>query len=435
MQKLITFATILFCLTMLFPLFGQGLGPAEGSGQLAGGIGYAKIGDEDYFAVTIRPELAIGKIGFGLNIDLLYNVETGHIRTEDWNETYDYFRILRYIRYGNKRDPIYGRVGALDRTRIGHGFLMNYYTNETANYDNRKIGLALDMDFGTFGFESMTSNLGRMEILGLRAFVRPLRMITDLPIIKNLAFGASYVTDTDPDGNRDTEDDVSALGFDCELPLFNNPMLYSGLYYDYGTITDFGSGQAFGIEAQLKGIAGLFNVYTKFERRLLGEKFVPSFFGAYYEVERYRKEIIPNTAGQDSVVGFYKADMLNGLPEVKGWYGELGAHILGTFEVIGTYQWLDENPDGILHFQAEIPDAVPKISARATYDKRGIKTVKDLSLPNSVAAVGLGYKVNPWMMVYMDYIYTFYEDDMGVLQTQKRIRPSVAFVYNFPVGD
>ena len=109
--------------------------------------------------------------------------------------------------------------------------------------------------------------------------------------------------------------------------------------------------------------------------------------------------------------------------------------MLGALQIVGTYQWLDENPNGMLHIQAEIPDAVPKISARATYDKIGIETIKDISLPNSVAAVGLGYKVNPWVMVYMDYIYTFYENERGELETQKRIKPSVAFVYQFPVGN
>lgn len=425
----------LFCLLFVNPVFSQGLEPAPGNGQLLGGIGYAQIGDEDYFAVTVRPEIAIGKIGIGLNIDLLYNVDTGHIRTEDWNESYDYFRILRYVRYGQKRDPLYMRIGALDRTRIGHGFLMNYYTNETANYDKRKIGLVFDMDLGTFGFETMTSNLGRMEILGLRGYTRPLRLVTDLPIIKNLTFGMSYISDTDPDANRNSDDAVNAFGFDSELPLIKIPMFYTGLYYDYGKIVDFGSGQAFGIEAQLNGIAGLFAVYSKFERRLLGEKFAPTFFGAYYEVERYSKEIQTTPATGDTIIQSYKTDYLNSLTEdVKGWYGELGAHVLGALQLVGTYQWLDDNPNGILHLQAEIPDAVPSIAARATYDKIGIQTAKDISLPNSVAAIGLGYKINPWMMVYMDYIYTFYEDESGALKTQKRIRPSLAFVYNFPVG-
>lgn len=435
MKKKIHLTCVIIFLSIMTMAFGQSWAPEPGNAQLTGGLGYAKIGEEDYLGITFRPELAIGKIGIGLNIDLLYNVETGHIRTEDWNESYDYFRILRYIRYGQKRDPFYARIGALDRARIGHGFLMNYYTNETANYDKRKIGLALDLDLGTFGFETLNSNLGRMEIFGIRGFVRPLHF-SEIPILENLAFGLSYITDIDPDGNRDSDDGVSAIGFDTELPLLKNDLLYTGLYFDYGKILDYGSGKAFGIEAQLHGIAGFFNIYSKFERRLLGEKFTPTFFGAYYEVERYNRDIVQSMTGQDSVIHYYKTDVLNGLTKnVNGWYGELGADILKMLQIVGTYQWLDDNPNGILHLQAEIPNTIPKIAARATYDKVGIQKVKDLSLPNSVAAIGLGYKINPFLVLYMDYIYTFHETEMGKIETQKRIRPSVAFVYNFPIGN
>ncbi|MCI0513988.1 hypothetical protein L0128_12305 [candidate division KSB1 bacterium] len=435
MWKTMKIFTGIFCLLAVNLLFSQGWTPAPGNGQVAGGLGYARIGEDDFVGITIRPELAFGKIGIGLNIDLLYNVDTGHIRTQDWNESYDYFRMLRYVRYGQKQDPFYTRIGALDRTRIGHGFLMNYYTNETANYDQRKIGLVLDIDFGTYGFESMTSNLGRLEIIGLRGYFRPLRLMTEMPIIKDLTFGASYVTDTDPDENRNSDDGISAWSLDTGLPLLNTQLFYTGLYYDFGKIVDFGNGQAFGIEAQLKSPLNIFQVYSKFERRLLGEKFTPTFFGAYYEVERHQKDLVKGIGGQDSVVHHYKTDYLNGLTkEVKGWYGELGADVLGALHIVGTYQWLDDDPNGILHLQAEIPDAVPKIAARATYDKINIQSAKDISLPNSVAAVGLGYKINPWMVLYMDYMYTFYEDDAGNIKTQKRIRPSVAFVYNFPLG-
>lgn len=442
MRRVLIEGVILACLLSVGIVFSQGFYPEPGNGVVTGGFGYARIEDEDFVSFTIRPEIAIGKIGVGLSLDLLYNVETGHIRTEDWNETYDYFRILRYVRYGHKREPVYARVGAFDRARIGHGLLMNYYTNETANYDKRKIGLAFDLDLGTWGFESMTSNLGRLEIIGGRVYTRPLRYVTEMPIIKNLTFGASYIRDDDPDENRDTDDAVSAWGLDSELPLINIPMFYTGLFYDFGHINNYGSGQAFGIEAELKAIAGLFNLYTKFERRLLGKEFIPTFFGPYYEVERYIATgyDIPELKAtvNDSTVITHKAQLLKAHPkyqdETRGWYGELGADVLGAIRVIGTYQWLDEvNNSGLLHLQADVPDAVPKIAFYATYDKDGIETVKDLSLINSVAKIGMGYKINPWIMVSVNYIYTFYEEN-GAIKSQKRIQPGVSFIYNFPLG-
>jgi hypothetical protein len=36
-----------------------------------GGLGFAKIQDETYYAIQFRPEFAFGKIGVGLNVNLL----------------------------------------------------------------------------------------------------------------------------------------------------------------------------------------------------------------------------------------------------------------------------------------------------------------------------------------------------------------------------
>ncbi|MDZ7260732.1 MAG: hypothetical protein ONB05_01240 [candidate division KSB1 bacterium] len=427
MSKHIRLLITVFCLLTTGLAFSQGLGPMPGNGSVAGGLGLTAIDDETYFTINFRPELALGKFGIGLNIDLLYNTQTGHIRTKDWNEDYDYLRLIRYVRYGHKKDKFYTQVGALDAARLGHGFIMNFYTNQ-ASYDQRKIGLALDWDLDYGGFETVTSNLGRLEVIGGRGYVRPLKPFIPIPIIKNLAFGYTYVVDTDPDAYRGTNDDVQAWGLDAELPLVNIPMFYSGLYYDYAKITDFGSGQAYGIEASLKGVAGLFQITAKLERRLLGEKFLPSYFGAFYEVEKY------NISKTDTV---RKTDYLSKIAEdTKGVYGELVGHVLNTIQIVGSFQRLDDTPhSGILHVVAEVPDAVPKIAARATYDKAGIEKVKDLSVDDSIARVGLGYKLKPWLLVYMDYIYSFDKDEeTGKIKTQRRIQPSVSIVYNFPLG-
>ncbi len=231
-------------------------------------------------------DIAIGKFGFGLNVNLLNNTKNGAIRSEDWNESYDWARLIRYIRYGHKRDKFYSRVGTLDAARLGHGFIMNYYTNE-ASFDKRKIGLEFDVDFGTAGFETVTNNLGRFEVFGARAYARPLKPYIDVPLVKDLTFGATYVTDVDPDSRRGTEDGIYSYGLDVELPLIRIPMLNTFTYFDWAKIDSFGSGIAFGIEANLRVIAGVAEVSAKLERRILGKEFIPSYFDAFYEIQRF----------------------------------------------------------------------------------------------------------------------------------------------------
>jgi len=401
-----------------FDMLGAGTETREG--VFNGGVGITTIENETYLTITLHPEIALGKFGIGLNINLLYNTKDGSIRSKDWDESYDYFRMIRYIRYGWKGDKFYTRLGTLDGSRLGHGFIMNYYTNE-AEYDERKVGLVLDADFGQFGFESITSNLGRLEIIGGRCYVRPL-YATNYPVIKNLGFGATYVTDVDPDKNRNSKDGISEWGLDVELPLISTKALWLGIYGDYAKIVDYGSGQAFGGALHLKRLLGLLTLEARLERRILGEKFLASYFDAFYEIDRY----VPPS---------HKEDVLDTTKSCKGIFGQLRGKIINQIELIGNFQRLDDQPkSGILHLGADATKLIPGLALTAAYDKKNIETFKDVrTLDNrSVARVSVGYKIKPYLILYMDYIWSFvFDKDQNRYVSQERYAPRLAFNYNF----
>lgn len=421
-----TLVVMLLCLSFT-NLYSQFPALEGDQGMFYGGLGMATIDDESFLAINLSPELSLGKFGAGLSINLLYNTDNGAIRSVDWDEGYDWARLIRYVRYGHKRDNFYTRVGALDAARLGHGFIMNYYTNQ-ASYDQRKLGLALDYDFGFGGFETVTSNLGRSEIFGGRVFVRPLRSVLPIPILKDIAFGATLVSDVDPDKKRDTGDEVTEYGFDVEVPLLKMPMFDSYAYYDYAKINDYGSGSAVGAQANLTVIAGIAEATARLERRWLGDKFLPSYFNAFYEIERFSPQEDESIFRKDESLALITDD-------VQGVFGELVGHVFNTLHLVGNFQRLDDiKNSGILHLAAEIPDAVPKIAAHATYDRRSIETGKDLFKldDDSVARVGIGYKIKPYLLLFMDYIYTFqFDEEANKYKAQERFEPKVSFVYNF----
>ncbi len=398
--------------------------PEQNTGSFYGAFGMTVIDDQSYITINIAPDIALGKFGVGLNINLLYNTKNGAIRAADWDEDYDWLRLIRYLRYGRKGDNFYTKIGTLDAARIGHGFLMNYYTN-AASYDQRKIGLALDIDFGNWGFESITNNLGRLEIIGGRAYVRPLRPVINIPIIKDLTFGATFITDTDPDHSRSTDDNFNAFGFDIELPLINFDMFKTYTYFDWAKLDTFGSGTAFGIAADWHIFPGIAEITARLERRMLGKEFVPSYFDAFYEIQRYQ-----------SGTGIRKSDALALIQEeTKGVFGELAGHILNTIRLVGNYQRLDDTPDsGILHLAAETKENIPLISIQAAYDKIGVEKFSDLFTldDQSIARVGIGYKIKPYLIMFLDYYYTFrFDEASGKYKAQERFSPRLAFAYNF----
>ena len=440
---LLTLVSLFFGFSALFCQISDGGLAYMGSNSniFYGGVGLTTIdsetGSNTYFNIHLRPELAFGKLGVGLNINLLFDTQSGEIRKEDWDKPEAWLQQIRYIRWGRKFDPLYIKAGTLDAARLGHGSIVNYYSN-AASWDNRKFGAALDVDFGVAGFETMASNFARSELMAGRAYVRPLRMAAPIPVIQNLSIGATYAQDFDPDGHGASEDGVSVYGFDAELPLIKNSTFGLYFYYDWAQIagsdyysaTDksrtFGTGQFAGVAADLGSILGLAEFHAKFERRWLGKEFLPAYFDAFYEVQRYQEG------------GLRKTDMLLGVTEeTTGWFGEFWGKILDDrVRLLGMYAFLDDvSESGALHFELDAPDLVPVLAMHATYDKVGINTIGDVfTLDNhSIARVGAGYKINPFLIMYLDYIWTFEETAPGSNQyrPQERFEPKLVLAYKF----
>ncbi|MEL6545746.1 MAG: hypothetical protein AAFQ82_14025, partial [Myxococcota bacterium] len=154
--------------------FGSGLGPIPGeerfqnlgepedlTGGGAAGIGAGKIDDEWFLQLQINTDFNLGKVGVGLSIPLNLRLEDPDrfsIREEDFDEGFDYLRVVRYFRYGNKRDPFYFRIGDI-APQIGHGTVMSRYLNNL-DINTRRLGLELDVNTNYGGVETVIGDFG-----------------------------------------------------------------------------------------------------------------------------------------------------------------------------------------------------------------------------------------------------------------------------------
>lgn len=409
--------------------------------SVMGGFGMTFIDGEPYYLFNIMPELAFGKIGVGLDINLRMG-KNGKLRAEDFDEGYDYLRMIRYIRYGTKKEPIYVRLGVLDYSRLGHGSILYNYRN-SASYDLRKFGMEFDLDFEKFGFESVYSDFGAGGVFGLRGYVRPLKYtsMAAVPVIGGFEVGLTYAADFNENANKtwgdgDTQGLVAnakdggslgVFGFDFGLPLLSLPTINSTLYFDYAKISGFGSGSALGIDLNFSGL-GLLGLGAKYERRWNGDKYLPGYFGPFYERERY----LPI----DTTRFFSKAQLLSGVTSVEGYYGEILISILGRFNIVGSYQSpVGVKNQGTLHLEFDPGDVIPGIILSAGYDKKNVGRVFKAD-NNSLFFVNFGYKPMPFIFVSTMYIWTFTEDkdangNVIGYKSQKRIEPKIGFVFNF----
>jgi len=421
--------------------------PKPDEGLFTGGAGLIWIDGQPHYRISFRPEISFSNFGVGLDLNLDFDSQ-GKLRKENFNEFTDYLSIIRYVRYGYKNDPVFLKLGALDYYTLGHGTIINYYNN-SPTFDARKIGLVADIDFGNFGFESVYGNFAQAGVFGIRGFIRPLKYneAAEIPVIGNIEIGATYASDFDKyatvlsgfyDSQKGefvkTEDKgaLSIFGFDVGLPIVKSGLTTLLLYFDYNKISNFGNGMASGIKLDLNGL-GLVELSAKLERRFNQDKYIPSYFNSFYEIERFKLDTANNTFAS-------KASQLNDLDDnMNGFYGDLLVRVLGLFDIYGSYQRLDKNPkSGILNLRTDVSPEDGSIVLRAGYDKINIQDEKDLFKldDRSYLFTEFGYKPFPYMIVSIVYNWTFTperdaNDKITGYKPQKRIEPRIYFVYPF----
>lgn len=411
-----------------------------GQQSVMGGLGVTVIDGKPYYLLNIMPDLSFGKWGIGLDVNLRIG-QDGKIRHEDFKDAYGYLRMLRYVRYGQKNEPVYAKVGAIDFARLGHGSILYLYRN-TASYDLRKVGVEFDLDFQKGGLESMYSDVAGAGVLGLRGFVRPLQFsqAASIPILGNLEVGATFASDFNSNANRTWGDAagttrnaegggvLSIVGLDLGLPLLSHEYIRSTLYADYSKILSYGSGAAVGLDLRLRGL-GIMTFDAKYERRFVGNQYLPTYFDAFYERDRY--QVI------DTSRFISKAQTLKSTQSFEGYFGEILVSILGTFNIIGGYHApVGVKNAGTLHLELDAGTALPGILVSGGYDKKNVGSIFKLD-NNSLLYAQVGYKPAPYLVVSMLYQWTFTEirdeksGEVVGFQPQKRIEPRVGFIARF----
>jgi len=446
-KQIVLFVLVIF----VFPGFAQfnssrNYGyPMEGQGRFQGGLGMNWIDGKLNYTLHIAPEFSFNNWGLGLDLQLTFDQE-GKLRKENYNEFTDYLSIIRYVRYGLKNDPVYVKVGALDYYTLGHGSIIDYYNN-SPTLDARKIGMVADIDFGKFGFESMYSNFLQSGVIGIRGYFRPFQFTpqADIPIIGGLEIGATYASDFNGkagiiNGFYDktknsfvtTQDNgsISIIGFDIGLPLLNAGMLDVTLYSDYSKIINFGSGFATGLKFDINALGAVRGV-VKLERRFNNDHYLPAYFDALYEIERFSVDTANGTFSS-------KAAKLASLVDPgNGYYGELGLSVVGLLDITGTYERLDDDPNsGKLHIGTEINPEDGSFLLRAGYDKINIRGEGDMFKldDRSYLFTEIGYKPTSYLLVSIVYNWTFapvrdLNDKIIDYKSQKRVEPRVSLIF------
>lgn len=398
-------------------------------------IGYVRIGDQNYVGLRLQPEIKIWKLGIGFNIPLFFSLDNGSFRTDEFQNGSGAFRIIDYIRFGQKeRDKFYVKLGTLNQEYLGYGYLMNNYTN-AASYERRKLGLSYDVRFlKIFGIEGNYSDLrGLSNIWAFRPYVKPLEK-TAIPILKTLEMGFGFMGDRDeelynaeglPVSTQFIKDGIKAWSADLGLNVLKSKLLNINAYVQYarlgkvqaladsidrliaafpdslsGAIANgykAGNGFNIGVQGTFDLIANILKVNVRLERNWQQEHFLPQFFDLVYEIDKDGK--LWQLANTESV---------------SGTYGVITATIMNNIHISGGLQIPDKVTDAtpaLIQLALSVDELIPNVIVQGSYLKGNLGNLADAFKldERSLLNARFAYKINKNFVAGLDYRWTFAE--------------------------
>jgi hypothetical protein len=392
--------------------------PEKPSYELSAGS--VTVNGQQWTRIAFGVDLPLWKFGVFFDLEAFLD-QQGNFSNKGWdfkNDPYDaVMRKIRYVRFGHENDPLFVKVGGLSDVTIGHGFIVDHFTNMLHYPDQKLLGAQVYInDVTPIGLTVQAMSADLQEFRGkydggvgaLRLAVKPLKMLS-LPLLSNLSIGGTYAVDRNmyapardwqpsEDQRRALMDSMiltpaqkqqyrdsglyndSALsqiekenavkglvksfgiyGIDLNLPIITTSLLSLDLYAQSGMRDDSVPGWGFGAP----GVAlKLWRLNAQVEYRHTQGRFAPGFFDQYYLDERLTRSPTIETKA-----AMLQDDTLNGV------FGALGFDIANVLVVNGSYQFMkgktDEQKDQRFELTGNIGQAVlgriPKIRKLEAY--------------------------------------------------------------------
>ncbi len=400
------------------------------------GVAFTKIGSEGTYASTIiSTEFSLGPLGVGLALPLnlmIWNNDkccdgqttrdsktySGLIRKRDWIEPQDYLKLVRFLRCGHKRDPVYFLAGQLWGASIGHGTLVSRYSN-SLSLDHPKLGLALDLDSTFVGIETLTDFVADPTLLGTRVYLRP---FGDTPFARDWAVGFTFVTDRhapralqyladgvtidqDAAGNPRVaaSDAVYAGGIDTEFEVLRNSIISLIPYVDLNRIAGAGNGLHAGILTDIYFPIPFLelNLQARLEYRVMQPGYIPEYFDQTYDVGRVQYAVGSgaSTVWRPKIIAAQDAHNSARDPSAidrKGYYGELAFGFFGLLQIGGLYQDYEGDANGASLGLFVVFPKLNLIKLSAYYLRKNMKSGFDDAFTldeRSLLAAAVAYKM------------------------------------------
>lgn len=355
-------------------------------------VGSVTIGDNVWTQIILNPTFRIGKFGIGLYLSMYWDGIHSpldpryYYNSDEWDfrdfldALHDLLLKILFLSYGEKGDPLFFRIGSIPDFLIGHGFIVDRYSNMLGFPDVRKIGIQFDIDKGTWAVETMVNDIYEGSLVALRGLVRPLYS-SGVPILANLGLGLTIAADFNPAGDF-FNPILFTPGIDLDLPIINLPIFNVLLFADYARHAVYFKDSNSIYNARLKAYSNslVFLNGQGFSAGIMGH--ILGFIPYRIEYRRTSGDFIPNyfDTSYDAMKGTKLAELLLIDKEpFNGWLASSGVEIKNFGYIHLTFQesyGKEEGKDTVrnkLHIEGWLDKcALKKVYGGISYDRYNI---------------------------------------------------------------
>lgn len=295
---------------------------------------------ESWSKLGFQPDFSIGKFGVGLDFTIRFKLYPDaatpvKIYEPDWipqngQTIFDvYLPKIMYVRYGVRgADPFYAKLGSISDFTLGNGLIVSDYANTRFLPETRIFGLQVGVDGSLFkfpyvGFEALTGNLSKLDVIGGRVYVRPLAFL-DSSILGRIQVGATAAFDQNPLLYIPDSDIASyppkkliyVAGADVTVPIVTGDIFSLTAFVEGARELNEAMGAVVGVGGKLVGF-----IDYGAQVRYLQQGFIPSYFDTNYDLYRADRFNFIETAAPGDFV--------------PGWLASLGFNLFNKKLAIG----------------------------------------------------------------------------------------------------
>ncbi len=378
------------------------------------GLGFAKIGEDPWLALSSAPEMDRDWAGFKLALGLYFN-QDGEVRTRE----FDYQKILQSVRLGHPNLPVHAGFGLVRDYTLGYGLILRNYFNQS-DENNLDLGglFTLQNPANTIGLTGMVSDVpgfADSAVMAGHAFVGRWAPQPE-DVFQRFELGVTMA--------RDAGQGLSAMAGDGLVYLASRGTFNFLAVGEFGKITGHGSGTMAGVLMHFGGLAARDVSFSLFGAGLfLGDDFVPAPFDAFYEQNRRQY-----AAGfEDSLFAGYDGS-------ATGLYGMTGLNLAGALRLTVDYQSVSGIPSsGLFSARITAGESVPYLRLQGFFYKQRFDEIGDITTMdrNTYLAGLVGIKLVP-NLLSLNFIYeqTYVWED-GRYEAQKKVSPYIQFGARF----